>query len=60
MSTCICTKGCDCQSPPSAEDAKGVFHVSEGCPVHNVFPAPDRECPIHGGMGRVEFSSVRQ
>ena len=27
-------EGCDCQSPPMTLDQEGLFHVSNGCPVH--------------------------
>lgn len=36
---CICTKVCDCQSPPT--------HMSQECPVHMENPAPNPECPVH-------------
>ena len=46
---CICTKVCDCQNPPPDDwDGKdGVWHMSEGCPVHNLCPAPNPECLMH-------------
>ncbi len=40
---CICPKECDCQNP----DAEGVAHVSEHCPIHNVYPRPVEECLAH-------------
>jgi hypothetical protein len=51
-SVCTCPTTCDCQNPPpEVEDEKneGAYGVSESCPVHNVHPAPDPDCPIHGG-----------
>lgn len=50
MIRCICTKACDCQNPPPTNwDGKdGVYHTSEECPIHNVYPDPSPECPIHG------------
>jgi len=46
---CICTKVCDCQNPPPNDwDGKnGVWHISEGCPIHNLYPTPNPECPAH-------------
>jgi len=46
---CICTKVCDCQNPPPDDwDGKdGVWHISEYCPIHNLYPAPNPECPVH-------------
>jgi hypothetical protein len=41
---CLCTQECDCANP----DGEGVRHRSNECPVHNTYPAPNPECPIHG------------
>lgn len=50
MNICTCTKKCDCQNPPpddwDGED--GMWHISNGCPIHNVNPYPNPECPTHG------------
>lgn len=40
---CTCPKVCDCESPET-EPAL----VSNLCPVHNLHPDPDDECPVHG------------
>ena len=47
---CTCPTKCDCQNPPPEnwDGKKGVYHVSNYCPVHNDSPNPDPECPIHG------------
>lgn len=37
---CCCTTVCDCQ-----DFDKGL--VSTECPVHNDFPSPNPECPVH-------------
>lgn len=50
--TCTCTKVCDCQNP----DGEGVAHFSEECPVHNSYPKPNPECPVHGEMDWRQFS----
>ena len=39
---CICTRICDCQCP---EPESGVALVSNGCPIHNLYPEPDEDCP---------------
>jgi len=47
---CICTKVCDCQSPPPDDwDGEGdhCWLMSNECPIHNDFPDPNPECPIH-------------
>jgi hypothetical protein len=58
---CLCTKVCDCQNPPpdGEEDAEGCFAVSEMCPVHNAFPLPYEECPVHGKMSEIEFAIAK-
>ncbi|MFA7717887.1 MAG: hypothetical protein WC875_04180 [Candidatus Absconditabacterales bacterium] len=47
---CTCPTTCDCQNPPPKDwDGKnGAYGVSESCPVHNLHPAPNPDCPIHG------------
>jgi hypothetical protein len=49
---CICPKTCDCQNPPpnNWNGKSGVYHISNGCPVHNVSPDPDPDCEatVHG------------
>lgn len=44
MARCICTEVCDCQRPPPPDwDGKeGVFHVSEECPIHNIYWGSDQ------------------
>ncbi len=46
---CACTKVCDCQNPPPDDwDGKdGIWHISEECSVHNLYPAPNPECLMH-------------
>jgi hypothetical protein len=36
---------CDCQNPPPDDwDGKsGVFHVSNHCPIHNLYPLPPNQ-----------------
>jgi len=36
---CTCPQECDCQSPPT--------HISNSCPIHNINPDPNPECPLH-------------
>ena len=47
---CICPQECDCANPPPDDwsGKEGVYHVSNSCPIHNVIPDPDPDCPIHG------------
>jgi len=47
---CTCIKVCDCQNPPpdNWDGKNGIWHISEECPIHNLYPAPNPECPIHG------------
>ena len=49
MAQCICTKVCDCQNPPPDDwDGKnGVYHISQECPIHNMFPNPHPDCSVH-------------
>lgn len=35
---------CDCENP----DGEGVAHVSESCPVHNLYPEPPIGQPLDG------------
>jgi len=48
--TCTCPKECDCQNPPP-DDGSGkkddVYHLSNECPVHNLYPRPSPDCPVH-------------
>ncbi len=46
---CICTKVCDCQNPPPDDwdEKDGVWHMSEECPIHNLYPNPNPECSVH-------------
>ncbi|MFH0891512.1 MAG: hypothetical protein V1867_01895 [Candidatus Falkowbacteria bacterium] len=50
LCTCLKEGECDCQNPPPEDwDGKnGVWHVSAFCPIHNLYPDPDPDCPIHG------------
>ena len=49
VKTCICPTKCDCQNPPPKRGyAHGVYGVSDFCPIHNVYPAPRTDCPVHG------------
>jgi hypothetical protein len=41
---CTCPQECDCQDP---EPLNGVALVSNLCPVHNLYPMVDPECPVH-------------
>lgn len=60
MSACICPKECDCQNPPPSDGPRrGVHHVSNECPVHNFYPYPNRECPVHGNMAVLDFLHLR-
>jgi hypothetical protein len=52
-SQCTCPTVCDCQSPET-EPAM----VSELCPVHNLYPKSDEECPIHQGARRYDTSEA--
>jgi hypothetical protein len=47
---CTCPKKCNCQNPQpdNEEDESGVWHYSNLCPVHNLYPEPDPDCPVHG------------
>ena len=50
---CTCPQECDCQNPPPLNRngerfTEGVYHVSESCPIHNLYPDQDPECPVHG------------
>lgn len=42
---CTCPTECDCQQP---EPIDGVALKSNLCPVHNLHPMPDLNCPVHG------------
>jgi len=42
---CLCSMGCDCENPEPEND--GVALASNECPVHNLYPDPNPECPIH-------------
>ncbi len=53
---CTCPKTCDCQNP---EPADGVAGKSNSCPVHNLNPDPDPNCPIHGEKTIGESRAVR-
>jgi hypothetical protein len=44
-SGCQCTAVCDCANPEPYGD--GVAHCSNECPVHNLRPLPNPECPVH-------------
>ena len=46
---CLCPKGCDCQNPPpeSGYEEDKVYHVSNECPEHNLYPDPNPDCPLH-------------
>jgi hypothetical protein len=46
---CICVDFCDCENPPPDDwDGKnGVWHISEECPVHNLYPSFHPDCPAH-------------
>ena len=46
---CICPDECDCENP---EPEEGVALVSNLCPVHNVLPRPNEECPVGNGEHR--------
>ena len=50
---CICPSECCCQYP---EPKDGVALVSEECPIHNDYPWPHPECPIHREMGQREYA----
>ena len=47
---CMCLEECDCQNPPPDDwDGKnGVYHISNSCPIHNLNPHPNPDCPRHG------------
>lgn len=40
QNNCICPKTCDCQ-----DFEEGL--ISNECPVHNDYPNPTRDCPVH-------------
>ncbi len=49
--TCLKEGECDCQNPePDEGGIGGVWHYSNECPVHNLFPDPNPTCPVHGEM----------
>ena len=50
LKICTCTKVCDCENPPPDDwDGKeGAWHVSNECPIHNINPRPNPECPVYG------------
>lgn len=61
---CLCPTECDCENPPpddwdERDKSEGVYHISNFCPVHNDFPWPHDECPIHGGMRPHKFATAR-
>lgn len=41
---CLCPIECDCQNP---EPKNGVALISNECPEHNFYPAPNPNCPVH-------------
>lgn len=49
---CLCPQECDCQCPPPDDwdGVAGAFGISEECPIHNLNPSPNPECPIHGNQ----------
>lgn len=61
---CLCPQDCDCQNPPpddwDQETGSGVWHTSEMCPVHNDYPEPNPECPLHGGLTPLDFWLAKQ
>ena len=46
---CTCPKECDCQNPPpdNGGGKDDVYHISNECPMHNLYPRPSPDCPIH-------------
>ena len=58
---CLCPTVCDCQNPPpdNWDGQNGPWLVSNECPVHNWYPRPNSECPLHGGMSVHEFSDAQ-
>lgn len=38
---CVCPSECDCQNP---EPESGTALVSNGCPIHNLYPLITPEC----------------
>lgn len=42
---CTCPKECDCQNPEPEND--GCALVSNSCPIHNLYPDPAEDCPLH-------------
>ena len=59
---CLSENECDCQNPlpDNWNGEKGVYHGSEECPLHNNFPRPNPECPVHGGMDSHEFFIAKE
>ena len=54
---CECPRECDCENPPPDDGHEsGIYHLSNECPVHNLFPGPNPECPLHGDMTAIEFA----
>lgn len=47
-SVCTCPTGCDCENPPPDDwnGEAGVYHISNHCPVHNLYTWPYPECPV--------------
>jgi len=58
---CLCPTECDCQNPPPDDwdGENGPWHVSNECPVHNWYPRPNPECPLHAGMSELEFDTAK-
>jgi len=60
---CTCPKECDCANPPpdNWDEREGVYHVSNACPIHNIIPDPDPDCPVHaGGLSWLECKKERR
>lgn len=47
---CKCWQECSCENPPpdNWDGKNGVFHVSNECPIHNLYSDPNPQCPFHG------------
>lgn len=43
---CLCTTECDCANP-EPDDPDATAHCSQECPIHNLYPVPHPECPVH-------------
>jgi hypothetical protein len=44
---CTCPQACDCQDPDGKATKGELCLISNSCPIHNLLPDPDPECPIH-------------